>query len=117
MRCSACHLDTDHSRALRKAWGCDADSPNELDRVPCHCDGTPLCARCNGLGWTSLRRCPHTVCGVKERSMIRYAALAKTGVWPSAGGALDQTQSFLDGYAIVVGEIASIEEERMNNSN
>ena len=54
---------------------------------------------------------------MKERSVIRYAALAKTGIWPSAGGALDQTQSFLDGYAIVVGEIASIEEERMNNSN
>lgn len=47
--------------------------------------------------------------------MIRYAALAKAGIWPAEGGALDQTQSFLDGYSVVVSEIANIEDERMKN--
>jgi len=48
--------------------------------------------------------------------MIRYASLAKAGIWPAEGGALDQTQAFLDGYSVIVSEIATIEDERMKNA-
>ena len=114
MRCSACKLDSDHSRLLRKSWGCDEDSPNELDRIPCYCDGSPHCSRCEGRGVVSLRRCPNAIISKKEREMIRYTALAKGGIWPAEGGSLDQSQCFLDGYSVIVSEISRIEEENNN---
>ena len=115
MRCSVCQLDTDHARALRSGWGCDEDSPNEIDRIPCHCDGSPHCSRCDGLGRVSLRRCPNKVAGMLERSMVRYSSLATLGIWPAPGGALDQTQAFLDGYSVVMNEMSEIEDERMKS--
>ena len=116
MRCSVCRMGSEHSEALRRAWGCDEDSPSELDRIPCHCDGSPHCVRCEGRGVVSMRRCPNAVITRREREMIRYSALAKSGLWPVEGGALDQSKSFLDGYAVVVTEIASIEEDRMKKN-
>lgn len=115
MRCSACKMDTEHARTLRKSWGCESESPNEIDRLPCYCDGSPHCSRCGGLGVVSLRRCPNSIVTNKEREMIRYSVLAKAGIWPVVGGSLDQAKSFLDSHAIIVSEIASIEEERMKD--
>ena len=34
---------------------------------------------------------PNAIITNKEREMIRYASLAKAGIWPAEGGALDQT--------------------------
>jgi hypothetical protein len=50
-----------------------------------------------------------------ERSMVRYSSLAKLGIWPAPGGALDQTQAFLDGYSVVMNEMSDIEDERMKS--
>ena len=106
-----CQKQDDHARKIRKDWGCDKDAPNELDRIPCHCDGSPACSRCAGQGYTSLHRCPNAVIKKSTHEAIRYAALAKQGLWPAPGGALDQTQSFLDAYGIITSEISRIEEE------
>lgn len=42
---------------------------------------------------------------------IRYSGMAREGMWPAAGGALDQSQSFLDAHAVVLAEIAEIERQ------
>jgi hypothetical protein len=111
-RCSVCTLDTPHSKQVRKDWGCDSEVDHELDRIPCHCDGSPACFRCDGTGSIPLRRCPNKIVTRATLSAIRYIALAKSGIWPVQGGSGDQAQSFLDAYAIVTSEIQRIEEQQ-----
>lgn len=82
---------------LRKDWGCDEESPSEIDRIPC------------SGGYKSLRRCPRKVVPQEAMEAIRYISLARSGMWPASGGALDQAQSFLDAHSVVLAEIAEIE--------
>ena len=102
--CGQCRDDS----RLRQEWGCDTETSSELDRIPC-CSGG--CSACEGRGYRALRRCPSQILPPNIQLTIRYSALAKEGMWPAAGGALDQSQSFLDAHAVILGEIAEIERQ------
>lgn len=95
---------------LRKDWGCDQPTPHEIDRYPCPCSGLDSgCNRCSGSGMATLHTCPNRIVDRQTMAVIRYVGLAKEGTWPVAGGSLDQSQSFLDAFAVVTSEIARIE--------
>jgi len=109
MDCSICSQGTESAERFRADWGCDTDTPHDLDRYPCGCGRWPDCTRCNGTGTIGLKRCPRKFIDPYISTVIRYVAYARDGHWPVAGGILDQSQSFLDAHAVVVGEIQTIE--------
>ena len=87
--CNECPNDP----ALRESWGCDRETPHPIDRTP----------------HDTLHRCPYQVVPDGMWSVLRYSALARNGLWPVAGGALDQSQSFLDAHQIVTSELNTLE--------
>lgn len=106
--CTLCINDP----ALRQAWGCDEDAPSAIDRRPCKCGQHKDCEECKGSGFIQLRRCPYTVIPSNVYQTLRYAALAREGFFPEPGGALDQSQSFLDALSVINHEIRDLEENR-----
>ena len=104
--CRECQND----KALQESWGCLVDSAHEIDRRPCS-SCSKGCDRCHQTGFLSLRRCPIKTIPNRINEVIRYSSLAKSGLWPEAGGSLDQAQSFLDAHTVIQNEITRIEEE------
>ena len=92
-------LKCEGNERLRRDWGCDDETPHDIDRIPV------------GSEVRTLRRCPLKVLPPSSHTVLRYVALAKDGHWPVAGGMLDQSQSFLDAHAVVMAEIARIESD------
>ncbi len=93
-----CRKCEDNER-LRRDWGCDEETPHDIDRIPV------------GSEVRILRRCPIKVLPSRIHTVIRFVALARDGHWPVAGGMLDQSQSFIDAHAVVMAEIARIESD------
>lgn len=69
------------------------------------CDGRG-CVECGDSGRILVDGCPVRVAGARAFEIISFAELAAKGLAPRAGGALDQTQSFLDAARFVWGEEA-----------
>jgi hypothetical protein len=84
----------------RKRWGCDAATELDLFRVP---DGAG--------GWVGVRRCPWAQAVPQWSPVIQYLSFAaEHGVFPVAGGMLDQTASFLRALVIYKAELARLRE-------
>ena len=106
--CITCQTD-EH---VRQSWGCTEDAPHAIDRRPCHCGNIAQCPQCHGTGFVELKRCPYKIIPANIQHTLRYAALAREGLWPEPGGAMDQSQSFLDAMSIINREIKDLEEAR-----
>lgn len=109
MDCAICSQGTEAAARFRKDWGCDKDTPHDLDRYPCTCGRRPSCTRCKGSGVIGLKQCPRKFIDPITTTVIRYVGFARDGHWPAAGGMLDQSQSFIDAHAVVLAEIQKIE--------
>lgn len=61
------------------------------------CEGSG-CDQCDQRGWTPITCCPLTLVPGDVWELVTHASDAEAGYLPVAGGTLDQTQSFLDGW-------------------
>ncbi|HYE20651.1 MAG TPA: hypothetical protein VEA69_19540 [Tepidisphaeraceae bacterium] len=72
-----------------------------LEGIPCEACGSTgtaaggggPCRACWGRRCATLTRCPKREVDARVLKAIDYAACARHGNWPRAGGILDQTQS------------------------
>ncbi len=60
------------------------------------------CESCRGTGQTRLTRCPKEVMTPLTSELFEYAeTVRRSGLWPVAGGSLEQTPAFLTAERIV----------------
>lgn len=74
--------------------------------------GDPECATCEGRGRCAVRRCPTSHSDPDLSAAFFAYTLVESGVWPVAGGMLDQSASFLAFVREVSAERAAIDDER-----
>ena len=99
--------------ACRGAGRC-VDKPTEREplRQECAaCGGRASgdsggCQSCGGLGYTLFTDCPQKCLDRSTFDFLRLCHLSKRGALPVAGGTLDQTQWFIDGYSLYLSEDA-----------
>jgi hypothetical protein len=61
------------------------------------CNGTDeKCELCGGLGHHKITSCPQQQIGEDVRAFLKMYNMADKGIMPIDGGALNQTQSFVD---------------------
>lgn len=71
--------------------GLECDCPN--------CEGRG-CSECDDRGKFAIRVCPYEEYVDEDiRDLVRFAALARDGVLPAAGGSLDQEHWFMEAAA------------------
>jgi hypothetical protein len=81
------------------------------------------CVNCGGLGCESceggriiIDRCPQEMVGSQMQSAINLVGFAERNLFPEAGGALDQSQYFLNLFSIMQTEIQKIQQEDAERS-
>ncbi len=67
------------------------------------------CPHCGGEGYLYLYRCPNKV-GREYDDLVELLIRAHAGLWPVAGGSLDQTREFMLAYERFAGEVPVIAE-------
>ena len=110
--CSRCRRP--ESLNQRVSWGCDEEAERDVWESSCpRCAGTDTgCARCDGAGEVTYRRCPSAI--VREAPMgmqvqldllmRAYSHYDRRNVLPSQGAWLDQSRSFLAGVDLIDAE-------------
>jgi len=71
------------------------------------CDGAG-CDSCGEVGRHIVKSCPRKLIDGEMWSMIGDFSISNDGLWPVAGGTLDQTQSFLNARAIWQTEVSRL---------
>lgn len=69
--------------------------PVELQCIACEGKG---CDDCGTSGFLTLTKCPNRELTSEVIDLVEFSDLYATGLPPIAGGALDQTKSFLDAH-------------------
>lgn len=83
------------------------DSPVFDEDDPCpSCASEPRirgdCATCLGSGVRAYQTCPLRSVSAEIWHIIEAVRLAQAGMWPVAGGLLDQCESFIEAFRVVV---------------
>lgn len=69
--------------------------------MACPCNGDAACRECGGTGTLAVTSCPRKQIEPSIWELLESVSFAENGLPPVGGGALDQTQAFLDGYQLV----------------
>ena len=114
-RCPACRSDP----VARVEFGCDAPAPRPVFRMTCpRCMGaTETCDRCGGVGSIDATRCPQSYMTPEINDALGAIPFTRQGVWPAAGGLLDQSASFVACVKLFEGEVATIQRREMERSD
>jgi hypothetical protein len=72
----------------------------------------PICLPMRGEAPLEITQCPNRFCGENARQAVRLANLTRKGLPPVAGGALDQTQSFISALELIWAEQAEYRREK-----
>lgn len=70
------------------------------------------CDLCDGRGYFDLTDCPQRYVGREMTEAINMAGMCGNGVWPGAGGILDQSAWFVDLFSVMEQEQSKIESMR-----
>lgn len=85
------------------------DCPSALEPALVQCPncGGNGCSSCGDRGDFELTSCPNRYVGHDAADTLQYVGLCENGLPPVAGGALDQTQWFMDALSFVSNERAT----------
>lgn len=75
---------------------------SEFECVSC---GGRGCEKCNDTGVWTFDGCPHEIIERKTWTTLHLIDLATDGLWPMAGGSLDQTEWFMKAFSYMAREM------------
>jgi hypothetical protein len=75
------------------------------------------CETCNHVGTVKITQCPQTLITEDVRTFLKFYGLSENGIMPVDGGALDQTQSFIDAMHYLQCRENEIETERWQKND
>lgn len=81
------------------------------------CQGQPpSCSACDGVGFYRVEMCPKEY-AAEAWDVCRLADLADKGIMPTAGGALDQAEQFLDAYRALKADEDALEADAIRRQS
>lgn len=97
---------------------CSKDYESGHTQIQCiRCEGTARnCRSCNGSGYIAVRECPMKYVGNKMIEAANLATFCKSGVFPVAGGLLDQAAWFVAFVQKLKAETSKIEAEQLKRA-
>uniref|UniRef100_A0A6M3IJS0 Uncharacterized protein n=1 Tax=viral metagenome TaxID=1070528 RepID=A0A6M3IJS0_9ZZZZ len=82
------------------------------------CEGADReCECCNGVGTFEIIGCPRERLGADMYEALFAAEQADEGMWPCAGGWLDQTRNCIDAVRFIQSDKAHWEIERLGKAD
>jgi hypothetical protein len=86
-------------------------NPAEIDCTACNGDGCELCK----TGRLVIDGCPKRMIPGEIWTVLRAVNWAEKGMWPTAGGLMDQSHSFLTAMELVLADDAAWRNSRQAN--
>jgi len=97
------------------------DIPSDAEPIEIECPTcsglSDDCEACGGTGTFSLDRCPKDYVGNEIAEAVRLADYANGGMWPVAGGLLDQSAQFVSFVAYLKDQDAKVQIDKQERRN